>query len=300
MLHGITELAKHETSACLNATVSCPHCLKCMTMRHFRNEHECENQPINCSLCGKEILASELEAHEATCLPQKMVPCRLCGEQIRMVDRRVHELTECADRIVNCESCGASVKMRSLANHLRHDCPKRIVQCKICADDFVSDQLSQHVKVCPMRVVRCRFGCEAMARDLRAHERSHFEKDLGQWSVEELLFWIETKLDYRGRGITLARLRACFQDVKVGGKLYIYLWHKKLRRLLLKAKLTRHEVSEIVRVELPKFQCPRGCGQHIYVVRDGGPHRLLPACYEALFKMWPNHCCQGSAQAHAL
>jgi hypothetical protein len=80
-----------------------------------------------------------------------------------------HERFLCVHRPATCRlQCGiAGLVVDTRPAHEENDCPNRIKKCKLgCGAEFVATEETYHEapgewSVCPMRLVRCRFGASS-------------------------------------------------------------------------------------------------------------------------------------------
>lgn len=79
------------------------------------NQNECVYSTTRC-LCDKDILRSELAAHQEICF-QQFVRCRGCQTRVTLGEIRDH-VRECPDARVQCNLCGERIPRRMAPRHL--------------------------------------------------------------------------------------------------------------------------------------------------------------------------------------
>lgn len=137
------------------------------TMSEFVERHrtqECPLRKIQCSNegCGEMVQHDQLEDHEQSSCPHRIISCQLCGEEMRDRERFLHDMVSCPEVICKCNFCDESMPRKLLGEHPRFP----LADC--------SDKYTGHYMVCPRALVRCDFegvGCLATLKreDLNGH-----------------------------------------------------------------------------------------------------------------------------------
>ena len=265
----LRNLANHETCECPKATVACPACRLLMSVEDYHKEHECEKQLIQCSLCKDFVPAKEIAAHDEYCSSNTTRACPKCDLKIPILHMVQHKLDACPERELECSACSTWIKAKDRTYHVLKQCPKRLVDCEWCGLNLPFRAFAHHMdSECPERPVKCRFGCNTIAKAVVEHEAEHLRKVFREWTVPEVLWWLDLSYFSHNDQISTVhrqRIRQIFDNNKITGNHLCKLWKRKLVRLFGRS-IKRSEISHFLRhLEKVKIFCPRNCGELLHL-----------------------------------
>lgn len=177
-------LGEHEEHACVRRSVFCQHCHETVKWQALENhlDRQCAKVPRRCRLgCSSKVPRSDVEVHESTQCPKRLVKCSSCEKAIWFCEQRTHKLSECPMREYGpCDAkCGDVLKYNEVGHHLLFNCTQRVVTCSSCDQRTVFAKLQEHKSLlCPQRLLRCRRGCGQLLKeaDADAHEEDECAK----------------------------------------------------------------------------------------------------------------------------
>ena len=219
------KVLEHSKSSCPNrfipCTLGCPLKVRAIDMDNHCN-HKCENRMIECprscfaSETSKERLMlpyKQLEIHLKLACPLRPINCALCGVEVVAYDMTYHKENDCTQRIVGCrlEGCCKQLPLCHREQHERFECRRRFITCPQGCRELIHEiDLKKHtLRYCVMRYVDCPLGCGKTLHECNVQQHTESEcvrrlssKVSGRKSSSQS---IRSSSDVSGAGTSLLR-----------------------------------------------------------------------------------------------
>lgn len=123
-------------------------------------------------------LEEHLDPHRGHCKFNDVVCTKGCGKTLRRAQLETHLMMECPNRDQKCKYCDQLVPLSSMSTHHQSVCTHFPIPCPSgCSEVLRRAAVTQHLDMCPMRLINCdfaQFGCD-ISFQFR-HKSNHMEE----------------------------------------------------------------------------------------------------------------------------
>lgn len=220
----------------------CGNCKKEIPAANFTiHEIHCWRNIVLCRICNEPFPKSAMKEHMET--EHIQVTCK-CNLKMDRSEIERHQMSECPLRLVKCKYCELEICFDKLSEHDSY-CGARTERCSICGSNVMVKDLDKHPEVCGKHA-------ELNNNKMKSNPVYHLESDAGTWFEDDPFGRILNSISYRSPAhqVMPSQFRTFHTPFDVRVPL-----RRTVRPAVLQRTLDHNQVDEQERIEKNRGTC---------------------------------------------